>query len=221
MHHRHFAALGLFIGLAGLLAEFVVAIPASLAAGRTTLGSFVFVFSFFTILTNVLVVLTYAAILSQAPALRFFARPRVRNGVAVSIAVVATVYVLVLARLWSPAGLALAADLALHYLTPFVYVAYWFAFLADGSSRVRDIAGWLVYPLAYLFYVLARGAIVAEYPYPFLDLTRHPPADVARSAATILAMFVVFSLVLIALDRLAVRWRGHRTAAAPSSLRKR
>ena len=30
--------------------------------------------------------------------------------------------------------------------------------------------GWLAYPGVYLVYVLARGAVSGEYPYPFMDV---------------------------------------------------
>ncbi|MGX9572708.1 hypothetical protein [Mesorhizobium sp. f-mel] len=55
---------GLVIGLAGLVLQICITIPASMAAGRSFVGSLVFYLSFFTILTNIGAVLVHASLLS-------------------------------------------------------------------------------------------------------------------------------------------------------------
>lgn len=200
------AVAGLVAGLAGLCLQFSITIPASLAAGRSLPGSLVFFFGFFTILTNVAAVLVYAAATFGRPA--WFGSARVRAGVTVAIVVVMIVYHLVLAQLWAPQGLALAADTILHTVTPLIYVAWWLVAGRDGSVRLPDIALWLVYPLAYVVFALGRGAIVGEYPYPFLDVTAKGAASVALSSLLILGLFVALGLAAVAADR----WLPRRSA---------
>lgn len=201
---RAVALAGLLFGLAAILLQFRLTIPAALAAGRSLPGALVFFFTFFTILTNIFVVLVYAGALSGRrdgfPGR--FARPRVAAAAAVAITVVGLVYAAVLARLWEPQGLFLAADVMLHYGAPPLFVLWWLAFGRDGSTRLSDIPKWLAYPLAYLAVAMARGAIAGEYPYPFLDPATNGAAGVATAAAAIFALFVVLGLILVAVDRL-------------------
>lgn len=83
---RFLQMAGLVIGLIGLVLQFTITVPASMAAGRSLLGSIVFYFSFFTILTNIAAVLVHASLLSPTGYARFpaFAGRRMRAGVAVA-----------------------------------------------------------------------------------------------------------------------------------------
>lgn len=199
---RLLATVGLALGAAGVILQFTVALPESLAV-RGLPATIVWFFSYFTILTNTAVVLAYAATLSGRPA--WFVRPGVKAGIAVAIAVVMIVYVAILAALWEPQGLQLLADTILHYATPVLYLVWWLGYGRDGTSRLADLARWLVYPLIYLGWTLLRGAFVAEYPYPFLDLAVKSAAQVATSVLMMVALFVVVGLLAIAADRLLPR----------------
>lgn len=207
---------GLTIGLAGLLLQFYVTMPAAIAAGRSLPGALVFFFSFFTILTNVAAVLVHAAMLSGRPA--WFAAPRVRAGVAVSIAVVSIVYATVLARLWQPQGLMLICDVTLHYLTPAIFVAWWMTAGADGGTRPRDVGLWLAYPLLYLAYVMARAPFAGEVPYPFLSIEANGIGGVATAALMMLGLFASIAAVALLYDRTVGADR--RSAATKSDPRR-
>jgi len=200
---RALAIAGLAVGLFALILQFAITIPAAISAGRSVPGALVFYFSFFTILTNMAAVGVHAASLFGKPA--WFARPGVRAGVAVAIAVVMIVYAVVLSRLWQPAGLALLCDVLLHYVAPILYLGWWLLAGADGLRRLRDIGIWLIYPALYLVAVMLRAPFAHEVPYPFLDVARNGLASVAISATGVLALFVVLSLVILGLDRIVGR----------------
>ncbi|WP_366930470.1 Pr6Pr family membrane protein [Mesorhizobium sp.] len=163
---RFLQIAGLVAGLIGLVLQFAITIPASMAAGRGLLGSIVFYFSFFTILTNVAAVLVHASLVSPAGYawLPAFAGKRMRAGVAVAMTLVLIVYATVLARLWAPEGLFFVCDVLLHYVAPLIFVLWWLIASADGSTRWRDISRWMIYPLAYLAYVLIRVHSPAKCP---------------------------------------------------------
>ncbi|QKC84223.1 Pr6Pr family membrane protein [Mesorhizobium sp. NZP2077] len=200
---RFLQVAGLAIGLAGLLLQFCISIPASMEAGRSLLGSIVFLLSFFTILTNIGAVLVYTSLLSPSfyAWLPAFAGPRMRAGVAVSITLVFIVYATVLARLWQPQGLFLLCDVLLHYVTPVLFVLWWLIAGADGRTRWSDISWWVLYPIAYLAYALARAPLAGEVPYPFLDVARNGVASVAIAALAITALFLVICIVAVFIDR--------------------
>jgi hypothetical protein len=186
---------GLTVGLAALALQFALTIPASMTAGRGLFGSLVFYFSFFTILTNIAAVLVHVSLLSPAGYawLPAFAGARVRAGVAVAITVVMLVYATVLAGLWQPQGLFLLCDVLLHYVTPILFVGWWLVAGADGTTRWKDIPGWLAYPLAYVLCTLARKPLAGEVPYPFLDAATYGVAGVALAVTGLIALFLVLS----------------------------
>jgi len=199
---RFLQRAGLVIGLTALVLQFALTIPASMAAGRSLLGSVVFYFSFFTILTNIAAVLVHAALLSPTGYAWFpaFAGRRVRAGVAVAITLVFIVYVTVLAGLWRPQGLFLLCDVLLHYVTPAIFVLWWLTAGADGGTRWRDISWWMIYPLAYLACVLVRAPFAGEVPYPFLDVARNGAVGVALSALAITALFIGLGVLAVLAD---------------------
>jgi hypothetical protein len=65
--------------------------------------------------------------------------------------------------------------------------------------------GWLTYPLAYLAFVLVRGAIGYGYPYPFLDAGSLGYGAVAVVALALLVVFSLLGLLVIAVGRAASR----------------
>lgn len=206
---RFLQVAGLVIGLAGLVLQFCITIPASMDAGRGFLGSIVFYFSFFTVLTNIGAVLVHASLLSSSGYawLPAFAGPRMRAGVAVAIAVVFIVYATVLAQLWQPQGLFLLCDVLLHYVTPVLFVLWWLVAGADGSTRWRDMSWWVLYPLAYLAYALLRAPIAGEVPYPFLDAAKNGWTSVAIWSLAITALFLVLCVIAILADHGLARAR--------------
>lgn len=207
---RFLQLAGLVIGLAGLVLQFCITIPASMEAGRSLLGSIVFLFSFFTILTNIGAVLVHTSLLSPTGYawLPVFAGPRMRAGVAVSIALVFIVYATVLAQLWQPRGLFLLCDVLLHYVTPVLFVLWWLTSGADGRTRWSDISWWMLYPVAYLAYALARAPLAGEVPYPFLDVAKNGPASVAVSALAITGLFLVLCVIAVLADHSVSRPRA-------------
>lgn len=209
---RFLQIVGLVVGLAGLILQFCISIPASMEAGRSLLGSIIFVFSFFTILTNIGAVLVHTSLLSPSGYawLPAFAGPRMRAGVAVSIALVFIVYATVLARLWQPQGLFLLCDVLLHYVTPVLFVLWWLISGADGRTRWSDISWWVIYPIAYLVYALVRAPFAGEVPYPFLDIAKNGATSVVISAAAITGLFLVLCVVAVLADHAVARTRASK-----------
>ncbi|GAA0914460.1 Pr6Pr family membrane protein [Rothia nasimurium] len=164
-------------------------------------------FSFFTILSNVLVGLVSAASViggNWAP-LRVLRTPGARGLAAVSIMVTCLVYAAMLQGLWHPLGAQLLADRSLHYVVPFLYLAWWMALLPHGTLSWGHAARWLLFPFVFAVWTFARGALVHEYPYPFLDVDQLGYPQVLFDCLMVGALFVVLGLVLIATDRALAR----------------
>ncbi len=161
-------------------------------------------FSFFTILSNILVasVLTAVAADSRSGWSALLVRPRVMAAAALYIGVTGLVYFLILAALWNPQGWSLVADSLLHYVMPPLYLIFWAGFAPRGRLSPADIPAMLIFPVAYAAYSLARGPLVQWYPYPFLDLDQNSVGQIGLNIVLFLVGFSLFAAMLVAYDRI-------------------
>ena len=192
-----------FVTWFGLALQFYLMVIQSQAQDADRFRLTVNYFSFFTILTNLLVAmgltLSFAAPNSRLG--RFFSRPVVASGTAVYIAIVGATYSLLLRSLWNPQGAQKLADIVLHDFVPVIYVAYWLVFIPKSSLRWKDIFYWLFYPLGYFGYSLIRGVAIAWYPYPFIDASKLGYARVLANGAMLVCSFLAVALLAVAIGR--------------------
>jgi hypothetical protein len=200
---RIIAGGGLLIGLIGLLLQFSLTIPASMAAGRNFWLSVLFYFSFFTILSNIAAVVSQAGQLFPVKELAYFRRRSTAGAITTLMMVVGIVYHFILAPLWSPKGLFLVCDVILHYVTPLLTAAWWLV-SANGKARFETLLWWLVPPVVYLVFVYIRWAFVDEVPYPFLDPAL-PRQELIRGIVGIVVLFVITGPVVVISDKV-VGW---------------
>ncbi|SEK66238.1 hypothetical protein SAMN05428989_0561 [Pseudoxanthomonas sp. GM95] len=159
--------------------------------------------SYFTILSNLGVIAVCVAAARGRGA--WWQSARAQGAVALAIGVTGLVYVTVLAGLWQPQGLQWWVDNALHRVVPVLYLAWWWLGAVHGRLGWRDALWWLLFPLGYVAWVFARGQVVHEYPYPFLDLALHGVAGVIGNALVVTLVFVVLAALLVGADRLLGR----------------
>lgn len=196
---------GLLLGAAALVLQFALTIPARLGAGDMIFGAVIYYFTFFTILTNLALVLIYASELWPQTGLSWFRRPVTRGMLAAAIVLVALFYHFVLAATWQPVGLWAVADGLLHYVTPVFYLLWWVLFMRHGVLKWSDVPSMLVPPIIYLIYAMIRGALVGEYPYPVLEANRLGYGAVAINVFMVLIGLTVLCLIVVAADRLLTR----------------
>lgn len=187
----------------GLGLQFYLTLNQSFANGKTVAGAVVFYFSFFTILTNLLVALgtTFPVLGPRSRAGSFFNQPAVQTAITIYIAVVGVVYSLVLRQLWAPTGLQKLADVVLHDLIPLLYIAFWIFYVRKNGLRWLHAIWWLGYPLVYLIYTLIRGSATGTYPYPFLDASAIGYHRMMANAAGLIVVFLGVGLAIVAISR--------------------
>lgn len=173
-------------------------------APEAMLASSVRFFSFFTILTNLLAAAALLVpVLARHSALgRFLARPSVRTAIAGYIVMVGTVYHLLLLGLSQRAGLPLAIELAMHYVTPPLFLLDWVLFTPKQDLRWSVGVSGLAFPLAYLAWTLAHGAASGWYPYPFVDVAQLGYERVLLNSLGLVACYLALEAVLVAISRL-------------------
>jgi len=197
-----------------LLLQFILLLDANWDTKGPALATIQF-FSYFTILSNLLVALVCTFTLVRKPGRmqRFFSSARVRGAAALYIGVTGCVYFAILSALWAPTGFQWLADVSLHYAVPLMYLALWLVFTPRQTLEWSDLPRWLAFPLVYLVWALARGAWVHEYPYPFIDVDALGIARVLLNALGVTAFFAVVGLLLIGFNRGVTRASRN---AAPS-----
>lgn len=203
---RPYAAIVALIGLFALLLQFYLTLGYAAESGETLLWGVFRFFSYFTVLTNTLAVFALAA--TTLGASNFLARPNAQTAIAVYIVIVCVIYTLLLRNLWNPNGAQRLADYLLHYAMPGLYVIYWGLFVSTDSLRFRDALSWLIYPAIYVVYMLGRGALIGQYPYPFLDAGNIGYAHIALNVVGLGALFLGLGIAAI--------WLGHRLSRKPS-----
>ncbi len=164
-------------------------------------------FSFFTILTNILVTTCCTVLLLKGKSKLndFFSRAKILSAIALYITIVGLVYNLILRFLWKPEGLQLLVDELLHTVIPLSFIFFWMFFVAKAKLQWKDIFPWLLYPFGYIIYVLIRGAFSGFYPYPFIDVTKLGYNKVFLNSGLLVIVFVIFSLLFVTVDRFLKR----------------
>ncbi len=198
---RILALAGLAVGLGALFLQFSLTIPLRLSRGHDFVDALVFFFTFFTILTNIMLVLVYLSDLVPWRWLGWWRSPVTRGMMAGAIALVMGFYHFVLAATWKPEGLFLLADVLLHYVTPVLYILWWLLLQPKGSLRFGHIGWMLLPPVLWLAWTMLRGAVVNEYPYPILEAHVLGYPQVSLNIAFMLVLLAGIFAVVVALDQ--------------------
>jgi hypothetical protein len=189
------------VGWGSLIFQFVLMTAGQ--SGWTLVERVVNYFSFFTILTNLLVALALTGTLVTANRrlARWSASEGVRAAVAMYIVVVGLIYHFILAPHWRPTGGTLIANILLHYVMPVAFVIDWLAFTPKGRLRWIDPVKWLTYPALYGAWTVVHGLATHWWPYGFLNADELGLGGFAFSAAATAVFFLLIGLILVAIDR--------------------
>jgi hypothetical protein len=198
---RVVALIGFVLGLGALILQFSLTIPLRMSRGHDLVDALVFFFTFFTILTNIMLVLVYLSEVAGWRWLGWWRSAVTRAMMTGAIALVMGFYHFVLAGIWSPEGLFLLADTLLHYVTPTLYIVWWLVLQPKGNLRFGHVGWMLLPPGIWLAWAMLRGALIEEYPYPILEAHVLGYPQVALNIAFMLALLTVIFVVVVALDQ--------------------
>jgi len=161
-------------------------------------------FSYFTLLTNLLVAVCCTCLLLAPTSKwgRFFSKTKTSTAVTVYILIVGLIYNTILRFIWNPTGLQMMVDELLHTVIPLMFLFYWIIFANKSGLKWKDIFPWLIYPLVYLIFVLIRGSFSGFYPYPFIHAGNLGMQQTLINALGVTALFVVVSLMFIWIARM-------------------
>ncbi|HEY0041107.1 MAG TPA: Pr6Pr family membrane protein, partial [Flavisolibacter sp.] len=163
-------------------------------------------FSFFTILTNILVAVCLTSVVVRHKKMEgFFSSPITLSAVTVYILIVGLVYNLVLRSTWSPQGLQMLVDELLHAVIPVFVFVFWLLFVRKDELKGGIVYRWLLFPFAYLIFILLRGSSSGFYPYPFINVPVIGYTKVINNTLILMGVFLLFSFLLVGLAKLLLR----------------
>lgn len=125
-------------------------------------------FSYFTIQSNLLALGTAVTLIAN-PQCDGRTWRVVRVAAIVGMTVTFAVYMVVLRPIVHLEGIAKLCDIGFHYIAPVLTVLGWLLFGPWPRIDARSLLRHLVWPVGYLLYILALGALSGWYPYPFLN----------------------------------------------------
>ncbi len=197
-------ALGVYRLFFASLALAAVGVQLALSLRRETFSVPNF-FSFFTIESNLIA--AFAFFVTGVAALRSAGREQfamLRGLATLSMTMTGVIYFLLLRELEASLQTPIPwVNMVLHYVMPLAVLADWF--IDPPSRRVRfgESLRWVLFPAAYVFYSLLRGALVNWYPYPFLNPDEQGYARIAVTCAVMLVAVVGLAALLAARTRAA------------------
>jgi hypothetical protein len=206
---RAFALSLAVIAWLSVLLQCCLSLQLAAQKGLSIGGGLEIYFSYFTVLTNLLICVSLTLSLmspSSAPG-RWFSRPSVAAGIAASIAFVGLSYHFLLSKTWNPQGMHLLADVMLHYAVPALYVIYWWLDYSKAPLSWISPLLWSIYPTVYLIYALIRGSMVGSYPYPFIDAGDLGYGRTLVNSIGLLFVFLALGVLFVALGRARQRMR--------------
>jgi hypothetical protein len=169
-------------------------------------------FSYFTILTNLLIALCMLAPLAPVDngLSRLLSGPSARTAVTGYGAVVALIYAVYLRNIGHDHGLERLADQVLHYVTPALFAIDWLLLVPKGQIRWTIIGTSLIVPALYATWTIMHGAVTGWYPYPFFNPGRIGHAETFANFARFALVFLAVSIALLAIDRALALGLGRR-----------
>jgi len=186
------------------------------------LGSPTQVLSQFTIQANILLALVMTASARQAWTARRPLPSGLTGATLLYVVIAALVHHLLLASTSSPFATAApppgwhtTTNQTLHTAIPTAALTNWLLLTAPGRLHLRQVAGWLLYPLAYLAFSLGRGELIlpgtpGRYLYSFLDVDQHGYKSVLSNALLLGLAFYALAVLLVTLDHIRPTLVRHR-----------
>jgi hypothetical protein len=153
---------------------------------------------FFTILTMALVVVAFLA--TGLSRLRGLSAVTLA-ALTLSVVLTGAVYHAMLAHLWNPTGIGIAADWGLHGVVPAAVLLWWLWHAPKTSLVWADLPAFALWPAIYTAYALGLGTVDGVYPYPFMDPTVAGPGHVAATLGMMTVLILLSGVLMIGLGR--------------------
>jgi hypothetical protein len=201
-----FALITCIIAWLGSILQYYLVVTNASSHNQTALVATSRFFGYFTVLTNLLVAICLTFLLfTRGKGHRFFSRFSVQTAITVYILIVGLGYNILLRHLYHMEGLQAVANEIQHVVVPALFTLYWIFCLRKKRLSWISLLPWLLYPFLFLVMALLRGSVDGFYPYPFLNVDDLGLSVVLRNSFGLLFIFIIVSLIFIAVSRRRLR----------------
>lgn len=201
---RYFEIIGLFMGWFAIVVQFLL----MFLNRQTSIPEMIIrFFSFFTILTNILVALYFTASAFKLKAIPFkwLLAKATLTAITTFILIVGLVYQIILRSTWQPTGLQRIVDELLHSIIPVYVFIYWAFNVNEKSLQLKRVLIWLLYPIIYVLFILCRGYFSGFYPYPFLNVPEIGYSHVLFNMGIVFGTALLMLLMLLLIGNIITK----------------
>lgn len=208
MRARRLAGVIAIVAIAAIVTQLGLNLARAAEQGKPLWMVPIDLYGYFTIWSNTLV-----AIITARYALGgdsgggdengLFGRPWLLAATVVYIVVVGLIYNLLLAGYNPQTGLRKLIDLTFHTLIPIAYPLWWLTQVPRGRLGWNALAPALVFPVAYSFVAMGKGAITGKYAYFFIDVGKYGVGAVLLNIGGLALLYAALMALVIAFDRRA------------------
>ena len=165
---------------------------------------FTITFFYFTIWSNVIVVVTCGLLAIRLHRTSTVFRVFRLYGL-ISITVTGLVYNLYLARLVHPEGAKLLQNDMVHVAVPLLAVLGWLIFGPRTPFRIKYVLWAMLIGIAWLLVSFAHGALIHWYPYPFLNADELGYPRALLNCFAVMVVAFLLGLAILGLDKVLPR----------------
>ena len=205
---RRLAGIIAVVATAAIMTQFGLNLSRAAATGKPLWMVPIDLYGYFTIWSNTLVALITARFARGGDGRGLLGRPWLLAAAVVYIVVVGLIYNLLLVGMNPQVGLRKVIDLTFHTLVPIAYPLWWLTQIPRRQLAWNALAPTLVFPLAYSFVAMAKGALTGKYAYFFIDVGKYGVGQVLLNIAGLALLYAALMAMVIAYDR-----RGSGSAA--------
>ncbi|MBN2540414.1 MAG: Pr6Pr family membrane protein [Bacilli bacterium] len=191
------ALLILSIGTIGVLATII---SVALDNPDTPLGSALGTFKYFTILSN-LIVIVYFWLVFSLNMDRFPIFKTLFGAVVVYITVTFLVYAVMLEGTFDLSGLGRFGSILCHYVVPIMTIGFLIYYRDEYSFHNKDILKWIAFPIVYFVFLVLFGVFTGDYIYPFFDINEVGFLAFLIAFLGIMGLFILLSFLVILITR--------------------
>ncbi len=166
----------------------------------TPIGRIIFYYSFFTVLSNLMLAFSCLWLTFNPNCSRFFFKVIRLNGL-VGVIITAIVYNLILRGIHKPPNTLLQfANESLHVILPVVGILSWLIWGPFRRIHFNVIVGSFLSMLIYGIYIFIRGYFTHQYPYPFINVVNVGYVKALYSAGLVFILFFCLAFLLWGID---------------------
>jgi hypothetical protein len=166
----------------------------------TPIGRMIFYYSFFTVLSNLMLAISCLCLTFNPNCNRHFFKIIRLNGL-VGVIITAIVYNLVLRGIHKPPNTLLQfANESLHVVLPILGILSWLIWGPFRRIHFNVIVGSFLSVLIYGIYIFVRGYFTNQYPYPFINVANIGYIKALCATGLIFVLFGGVTVLLWGID---------------------